>query len=288
MRSADVVVLDLAYAVLTGNKPEGKTSAPESIACVAKGGAEVFVLISNKAAQVELEAFIWPGLSGVIYPKAEGLSEIQKVDRLITKLESDRKVGASAIEIVPLVETAKGVWNLYEIASSSSRIRAIAVACRSLAYDLGVLMNRDWNALAYAVAKAKWVSEVLGLVLILEPLMNGPDTSNIGDNEILHHGLGVARKVGCRSLIVFDPSMVQRINEALTPSDAEVEEARRIIGEFSHAFAEGQVYCKVGERTVDMHVVREAKNLLEWARACRAKDGGKREARESCSKHEDE
>ena len=118
-RGCDFIILDLEDSVPPAEKAHARTLVREAIAVVAKGGAEVFVRINHYTVLEDLEGSVWPGLKRINYPKAETAQEIWLVDRIISRLESERGIPAGHVEIGANVETALGVANALEIAAAS-------------------------------------------------------------------------------------------------------------------------------------------------------------------------
>ena len=74
-------------------------------------------------AVLDLDAAIWPGLSGIVFPKVESAVEVQIIDRLIAEREMARGLPVGQIELSMLVESALGVQHMAEIACASPRSR---------------------------------------------------------------------------------------------------------------------------------------------------------------------
>jgi citrate lyase beta subunit len=126
-RGADCILLDLEDSVPSSEKETARRLVKEIIPVVGKGGAEVFVRTNSPIDMAirDVEAIAWPGLSGLVYPKAS-VAEILNLDKLMTELEKRRGLSLGSVEIIPLIETAKGILSAYQIATCSSRIRAMA------------------------------------------------------------------------------------------------------------------------------------------------------------------
>ena len=149
-RGCDFIILDLEDSVPPAEKAHARTLVREAIAVVAKGGAEVFVRINHYTVLEDLEASVWPGLKRINYPKAETAQEIWLVDRIISRLESERGIPAGHVEIGANVETALGVANALEIATASPRIKDFGGGGGyDMSRDLGVEMFVDFDQFVY-------------------------------------------------------------------------------------------------------------------------------------------
>ena len=156
-RGCDFINLDLEDSVPQHLKGYARGLIKDAIANVSKGGAEVFTRINHDLMQADLEAIIWPGLSKVNYPKAEYGAEIQKLDRIITRLERERGIRPGTVEIGANIETSVGVANAYEIASASPRVQEFGGASGyDMSRDLGVEMFVGFDQFVYGKAKWNW------------------------------------------------------------------------------------------------------------------------------------
>ncbi|MBR8646057.1 hypothetical protein KEH51_25640 [[Brevibacterium] frigoritolerans] len=55
------------------------------------------------------------GLTGIVLPKVETKEEIRSLDHLLVERESKRNLNKGQIKIVPLIESALGLFNSFEI-----------------------------------------------------------------------------------------------------------------------------------------------------------------------------
>jgi citrate lyase beta subunit len=73
---------------------------------------------------------------------------------------------------------------------------------------------------------------------------------------------------------------VEPQNIGLTPTSAEVQEARRILEYFAQLDERGEVEGELDGRLVDKYEAARAAELLEWSELCAQKDAYKARAQE--------
>ena len=83
----DAVTLDLEDGVRPEHKQEARTLTRETISLASRGSAEVFVRINSDNPETDLEASVWPGLTGVVLPKVEHAEEVARVSDMIGRIE---------------------------------------------------------------------------------------------------------------------------------------------------------------------------------------------------------
>ena len=69
--NADAVTLDLEDGVPRSQKVEARSYVPEAVPVAGRSAAEVFVRVNKPYLYADLEAAVWPGLSGIMLPKIE-------------------------------------------------------------------------------------------------------------------------------------------------------------------------------------------------------------------------
>jgi citrate lyase subunit beta/citryl-CoA lyase len=123
-------------------------------------GASVRITLATPEA--DIAAVVWPGLSAVCCPGAESADMVQRADALIGRFERLRGIRPGTIAIQPFIETARGVIDAYDIASSSPRIHAFGPGPK-LYLHLDVESAPEGSALLYARSECELVARALGL-----------------------------------------------------------------------------------------------------------------------------
>ena len=91
LAGADVVVLDLAELVPEAVKPAARETIEASIQKVKTGGAEVFVQVDPELIYADLQASVWPGLTGIVLARMESPQQVEEADELLGRLEEERR-----------------------------------------------------------------------------------------------------------------------------------------------------------------------------------------------------
>ena len=126
---ADVAILDLEDAVPLAEKPATRAAVVEALKRPRDGLGYVRVnAFDTEFCQGDLAQVVGPWLDGIVLPKAESAAEVQSVDNQVAKLESDQDMEPGAIDIVPIIETAKGLAAVSDIAGGGSRVQETELA----------------------------------------------------------------------------------------------------------------------------------------------------------------
>ncbi|MEE8178186.1 MAG: aldolase/citrate lyase family protein [Acidobacteriota bacterium] len=283
-RGCDFINLDLEDSVPQRLKGYARTLIKNAIPNVSKGAAEVFTRINHDLVEADLEAIVWPGLNKVNYPKAEYAWEIQKLDRIITRLERERGIRPGTVEIGANIETAVGVANTSEIAGASARIKESGGATGyDMSRDLGVEMFVGFDQFVYGKGEVELAARALGLEVHTAPFTANV-TGSVSDPDRAFQEAEAARKCGFRVGGGLHPNVVEPQNRGFTPTEQEVSDARKVLEEFRALSNSGETWAVVDGLIIDRHEANKARELLEWDDMVRGRDREKAEAVEVVSK----
>jgi citrate lyase subunit beta/citryl-CoA lyase len=179
---------------------------------------------------------------------------------LMSKVESPEQVRALAaaapgVELVPNVETARGLLNTFDIARADARICALLVASEDMVADLGTSRSRGGEELAYVRQRFLLECRAAGVEAIDAPYTFSDAKGTVADARW-------ARAMGYRMKSLVDPSHAKAVNRVFTP---DLARARRIVAAFEKARAAGKERARVDGALIEVPIYAAAKRLLESA-----------------------
>ena len=98
-----------------------------------------------------------PGIAGIILPKVESAGEIRTIDWLMSQIETDGGMPERSVGLMGIIETARGLVGVDEIAAASARLSRLMFGAVDLAADMGIEMDDSGGATAqarFAIARA--------------------------------------------------------------------------------------------------------------------------------------
>jgi citrate lyase subunit beta/citryl-CoA lyase len=262
---ADALIFDLEDSVPLAEKPKARELAREYIE-KHKANNSIYVRVNSIETgmlQEDLEAVGSDGLPGVKLPKATSAETIRLVDAILTGLEQKHGLAHETIEIEPALETAKGVWFAYEIASASSRVRSVSTGTAQdgdLQTDIGYTWTAEGDEVLYIRCRVLLAARAAGV----EHVLDG-GYSNVRDPEGLRICCEAARKLGYRGKPALHPNQIATINRIFTPTAQELDYYRRVIEAFDAAVARGSAATTVDGKLVDYAMAGMAKRVIAWA-----------------------
>lgn len=261
---ADALILDMEDSVPPAEKETARNMVASVIGGLASAGREIFVRtnsLQTPYAESDIKAVVMPGLKAIVLPKSETANDIHRVDALITEAERKAGMEAGSVKIVALVETPLAIVNAYAIASASPRVIGLSLGAEDYALEMGVTRTKEGAEIQYprmVIGVACRAANVLAIDCVF---------TDVRDGEGLVKDTMLARQLGFQGKFVIHPDQVGPVNEAFTPSEAEVAYARRVIEAFETAVGQGLASVALEGKMVDQPVAERAKKLLSLAGA---------------------
>jgi len=175
-------------------------------------------------------------LTSLIVPKVQGAGDVEFVARLasLVELETARALPV-ALEL--LIETATGLRRVYEAATASARVEALIVGYADLAASLGrpIVVADDPGAIHW-----RWVLDTVAVAARSAGIqaIDGPHFE-IADLDGLRARAQIARALGFDGKWALHPSQIEVVNQAFSPTQAELDQATAILEELNRAEANG-------------------------------------------------
>lgn len=248
---ADAVIVDLEDAVSL----DAKDTARAALANVLNPARPVIVRINSAKTRWftdDLRLCRTPGVGAIMLPKAESSAELR---------EAASSVGR-AIPLLPLIETARGLWNVLEIAQTPG-VQRLVFGALDFQLDLG-LMGGGQEELVPFRAQLVLASRVASII----PPVDGPTTA-VDDAEAIRSDALRARRAGFGAKLCIHPKQVGWVNESFRPSHDEIAWATRVLA--AARGAQGEAFAVEG-KMVDRPVVALAESILAQSEERRDKE----------------
>lgn len=260
---ADGAILDLEDAVAVSEKPAARAALRDVLASRTAAYPRAFVRINGLTtpfAFADLHAAVWPGLDGIVLPKAESAAQIAIADWLITQLEREHDLPAGSIEILPIIETAAGLTQIDQLAIASPRVRRLNFGAGDFTLDARMHWTLGNPGLVWARVRVVVASRAAGLEAPLDTVF-----ANLSDADGLAVEAAQAKELGFGGKACIHPNQVATVHAVFTPTPQEVTRAQHIVAAFADAEAQGIASLRVGELFVDYPVAARARQVLELA-----------------------
>ena len=226
---ADEIVIDLEDSVAVGAKEDARVQVTEVLATAPYEGLNVAVRVNARGTpwcEADLVALAGaprpPG--SIVVPKVEDAGDLVFVEKVLDGVERPAG-GDGSPRLQALIETARGVAGVGEIAAAPARLDALILGYADLAASLGRTEAgaRDLDGWRPAQEAVLVAARANGLQAI-----DGPYLGVSADDRFAAAATRV-RDAGFDGKWAIHPSQVAALNELFTPDDAELERARAVI-----------------------------------------------------------
>lgn len=257
---ADAVILDLEDAVAVNEKVAARQAVVDALKRPRRCKGYVRVnAYDTPFCYGDLLVITGDWLDGVVLPKLESVAQVMTIDWLLAQLERERNLPTRSIDLMPIIETGKGIVAVNEIASARCRVRRLSFGAADYTRDVGMQWTLEEGELAHARATLVLASRVAGL----EPPIDTPFLHVGRHLDVLKRTTQLVRDIGFQGKLCIHPEQVGPINEIFTPTEKEITEAKKVVEAFEAAEANGSASIQVDGRFVDYPIVEKAKRVLE-------------------------
>jgi citrate lyase beta subunit len=257
---ADIITVDLEDAIAPQHKDEAREKTLALFADMPEtGGVECVVRINTiRSADglKDLSAIIAADTppDAIMLPKVKSAEEIQLIDELLID-------SCAHIRLHVIIETNDGLDRCYDIAKSSARIDSLLFGAVDMAAELRV--EPVWEPLFRARSQLVHAAAGAGLDLIDVPFLDLEDMAGLKEEAERCAALGFTGKGA------IHPKQIAILNEAFSPSEAQIDYARRVI----KAFEEGDSgLVLIDNKLIEKPVLRSMYRILAVADAARARN----------------
>ncbi len=257
---ADAIIMDLEDGVALNRKEAARATIAAALRELDFGRSERLVRINPVGAGSlyldDLRETYPAQPDGYVIPKVSSAADVQAVADWIAA----QGAPARPLALLAIIETARGVVNLREIAGAPG-LQGLIFGAEDLTGDLGAVRTIDGHEVAYARAAVVVHAKAFGLQAIdsIYALLEDVDGLAADTRYIL--------EMGYTGKLAIHPCQVAPIQRVFTPTEEEIARARRLIEAFNANQAVGSGVFALDGRMVDMPMVRAAQAVLDRARA---------------------
>jgi len=275
LHNPDGIILDLEDSVAPTEKDAARLLVRNTLRQVNFYSAERMVRINQGAlGMLDLEAVVPHNVHTILIPKVETAAQVIAVDEYIQRIintnadadadvekNSKFQIPNSKLFLMPIVESALGGINAYQIATASPNVVALAVGLEDYTADIGVQRTLEGKESFWLRSQVVNAARAAGI----QPI----DTvfSDVNDMESLRMSVLEAKALGFDGKGCIHPRQIAVVHQAFTSDKNEIEKALRIVQAFEEAQAKGLGVVALGSKMIDPPVVKRALRVVNEAKA---------------------
>lgn len=259
LHKPDGIILDLEDSVAPLEKDAAQLLVRNALRAIDFYGAERMVRINQLPIGLDDLNFIIPhNVHVILIPKVESADQVRNVEEKVEILKEKHKI-KNSIYFMPIIESAKGLINAYEIAISSDNNCALAIGLEDFTADIGTQRTTEEKESFLARTTIVAAAKAAGIQPIDTVFSDVNDMDGLLKSTLEIKSLGFEGK-GC-----IHPRQIKIINEAFAPTTQEIEKAKKIVLAYEEAKAKGLGVVSIGSKMIDAPVVKRAENTIKLA-----------------------
>jgi citrate lyase subunit beta/citryl-CoA lyase len=261
---ADAIILDLEDSVPPAQKGEARESVSKELAATER---LLFLRINHPrfgSLDQDLAVLAPHDAQAVMVPKVECPGDIEEIDARLAAHEAVAGLEVGTISVVVVIESSMGLRNVFDTVSRMKRVRGAGLATAEegdFMCDIGGRWTATGEALMYARGKFVCDARAARLTWLIDGAF-----MQLADDAALEREAQLARAQGFNGKVAVHPDQVKAINRAFSPTDLEIERAKRLIEAFRTAESQGRAAIRFEGMMVDYANLRWAEEILSLAR----------------------
>lgn len=260
---AQAVAVDWEDAVAHSNKPTARSSTISALSALPIHDSATIIRVNGIGTDyfdddIEALAPILGQLAAIMLPMTESADHVREMADKLAALESMSHPVTLPLHIVPLIETAAGIRQCFEIAESSDRVCCLAFGPADLSKQLGVTVTPGGDELLMARSQVVLASAAAGLSAPID----GPYLT-LSDTAGLRQSAAHARSLGFGGKQVLHPDQLDVVAEVFASTLEQIGWARSVLEAFTRAEKCGVSSIQLDDGTfVDYAVAARAAAIL--------------------------
>ncbi len=275
--AADAVFLDLEDAVAPGEKVEARRKVIHALKELDWQGRSRLYRVNALDTPyfyrdlIEVVEEAGDLLDGVLIPKTRRPGDLHVAATLLLQLELATGLEPGKIKLEAQIESAEGLANIDGIAGATERLEALhfgpgdfAASLRMPYRSIGTM--DEWDE-AYPGHRFHYAMHRIVVAARANDLraIDGP-VADYRDEEGLRKSCLRARSLGFDGKWCIHPSQVETVNKVFSPTERELEWAKRVVSAYEEATAAGSGSISMDGQMVDAASIKMARNTLDLAR----------------------
>lgn len=258
----DAFIPDMEDSVPDAEKANARAITTAHLDHLSAGGVAVIPRLNSLDTGLlddDLNAVVGPRIYGVSVGKINSAADIALISAKLDALERKAGLEVGQTKLLPWIETAQAIVNVYEICAASDRIIGAAFGAEDFTNDMGIERAEDESETFFARSAIAIAARAADALALDTPYFSFRDPDGLRRNA------QAARQFGFKGKFAIHPAQIDIINETFSPSPAELEQARRVVEAFREAERIGRGSTSLDGKVVDVPVVKRAQALLDLA-----------------------
>ncbi len=262
----DCICMDMEDGVTINQKSVARQTIVKGLQTLDFGRSERLARINAIGSGLEgedLETVLTAQPDGIVIPKVENGGHIRWASDAIGSYELKQGLPVGQIRLLVVVESARGVVNLHQIASADSRLEGIIFGAEDFAGDIGATRTRQGWEVFYARSAIVTHAAAAGLQAIDMVFID------LHDSDGLYAEALEGARMAFSGKQIIHPDQVAPVQRAFTPDDEAIAYARRVMQAFEENQKAGKGAFALDGKMIDAPIIKAAQRVLDRAQIAR-------------------
>ncbi len=261
---ADSLILDLEDAVSPAEKDSARILVRNVLRDLHYKGCEIIIRINPVETEYwthDLDEIIPLKPHMIMPPKVSCAQDVKTVSEYIGRLEEACGFPKNTVKLIPLIETAMGVENAFQIASADQRVAALFLGGEDLTADLRCKRTKEGQEIFYARTRLVCAARACAIDVYDTPF------TDVNDLPGLYADAQFAKALGFSGKASISPSHVAGINEVFSPTQEDIDYAHDVMETIRIAKEQGKGVVSLRGKMIDAPIVERARQVIEMEKA---------------------
>ena len=261
---SDAVIFDLEDAVSPAEKDAARILVRNTMRYMDFTGCEIIVRINSIDTpywKQDLDAIMPEKPALILLPKTGTAQDALEADAYMTQVEEKLGFAPNTVGLMPLIETAMGVENSFQIASATKRVQALFLGAEDLTTDLQCKRTKEGKEIEYARTRLVVAARAAGVDVYDTPF------TDVNDDEGIVKDAEYAKALGFTGKSSISPRHVEVINAVFSPTQKDVDYAYEVMEAIALAKAQGKGAIALHGKMIDAPIVTRAQRTIDMAEA---------------------
>lgn len=259
---ADSLIIDLEDAVAPAQKDAARATVAEALKNIDFGEKEKNVRINalgTPYGKEDIKAIVKARPHGIVIPKVNMADDVIAVEVLVKEAEREAGIKEGSTNLHAMIESPKSIVNIDSIALSSKRLKALLFGAADYTKEMTGRITLERLEAVYPLSRIVIAARVAGIDAIDSPFFNIKDEEGLVKHTQFVVNLGFAGK-SC-----IHPAQIGPVNKLFSPTENEIERAKKIIDAYEIAKQQGKGAIEVDGELIEQLHVDSAKRVLAKA-----------------------
>ena len=255
---ADIVCFDLEDSVPDKEKIQARKLIKNALKSRSEFISSIFARTNSPSSgkiPADLKEIVQKGIDGIVIPKVNNAKELKKIEKILGSLEKKRKL--KPIQIIPSIESAEGVVNTFNIASSSKRVCAVVFGVFDLLNDLGIEYTKNSEGAKYSRAKIPVDAKAAGIASI------DGIWQDLKDQKGLENDCKAGKTLGYTGKSLIHPDQISITHKIFYPTKLEIKWAEKVCKSYLESIKKGKGATTVEGKMIDEVHFKQAEAILK-------------------------